>query len=146
MTQLVYFSSQVTTSRKQNRFISSDYCEMNGNQSLTHTVHTQLVTGIGGIRQMTKIPACSWNSHPTPPLLRLRVLLLWSIDSLHFYSRNPSAAYQQLTFPRTLPIPAPHDPGFLAPYSRCDSSLKENNVPVRIWIPHPPQIRISIYR
>lgn len=53
---------------------------------------------------MTKIPACSWNSHPAPPLLRLRVLLLWSIDSLHFYSRNPSVAYQQLTFPRTPPF------------------------------------------
>lgn len=101
-----------------------------------------------GIRQMTKIPVCSWNSHLAPPLLRLRVLLLWSIDSLHFYSRNPSAAYQQLTFPRTLPIPAPHNHRFLAPYFCCDSSIKDNNVPESPRIPQmpPPQIRIGIYR
>lgn len=32
--------------------------------------------------------------HPPPLLPRLRVLLSWSIDSPHFHSRNPSAAYQ----------------------------------------------------
>ena len=47
-----------------------------------------------GIRPMMEIPSCSSTPHPAPPLLRLGLLLLWSIDSTHFHSRNPSAAYQ----------------------------------------------------
>lgn len=47
-----------------------------------------------GIRSMMEIPSCSSNSHPAPPLLRLRVLLSRLIDSSYFHSRNPSAAYQ----------------------------------------------------
>lgn len=51
-----------------------------------------------GISQMMKIPS---SSNPAPPLLRLGVLLRWSIGSPYFHSRNPSAAYHNIApFPK----------------------------------------------
>lgn len=71
----------------------------------THIVRTaQLVTRIGrGIRQMMEIPSCGSNSHPTPPLLRLRVFTPL-IDSLapFPFQESLSRLSTRLTFPRTL--------------------------------------------
>lgn len=72
----------------------------------THIVRTtQLVTRIGrGISQMMEIPSCGSNSHPVPPLLRLRVFTPL-IDSLAPFPFQESLGRlsTRLTFPRTLP-------------------------------------------
>lgn len=69
-----------------------------------HCSHSvQLVAGIEeGIRQMMEIPSCSSNSHPTPPLLRLRVFtpLIDSLSQFPF-QESLSRLSTQLTFPRT---------------------------------------------
>lgn len=77
----------------------------------THIVRTaQLVTRIRrGIRQMMEIPSCGSNSHPAPPLLRLRVFTPL-IDSLAPFPFQESLGRLStwLTFPRTLPsLPYP---------------------------------------